>query len=533
MTTLPRHRGEQPLLELSGIQKTFPNGTVALRGVDFSAYAGTVHGLLGANGAGKSTLINILSATYAASGGTQVWKGEQVSFSSPLAANKAGIATIHQNIPLVPTLSVLENVFLWKEGGWRKDRDDRVRFAEICEEIGYQIAPDDLVGDLSIGARQMVCILQTLSLGADLIVMDEPTASLAKEERQIVYSTVRRLCDQGKGIIFVSHFLDEIVALTDEVTVLRDGKTVMYAVTADVEEADIANAIAGKTVGTLEHLRDARGTIRDEVVLECTDLASPQGLEKTSLKLRAGEVLGIAGLLGSGRSELVHAIFGSDKQATGTVVLNGKPMGKSPSQSVCAGMALVPEDRDQQAIVPVFEIWRNTSLPYLDKTAKHGFLLNRDVEMDWANQAIEKLNIKTDSPETFVTELSGGNAQKVTVARWLFGDAKLIILDEPTAGIDVGAKADILALVRKLAADGVALIIISSEFEEILAVADRILIMRDGAVVAEREAALTDDKELILLASGISQSAAKQEAQGTAVENASTQNSAIKGTDHA
>lgn len=503
MSHLPRHEGEQPLLELTGIQKTFPNGTVALRGVDFAAYAGSVHGLLGANGAGKSTLIKILSATYPATGGSQVWKGQEVSFASPLKANKAGIATIHQNIPLVPTLSVLENVFLWKERGWRHDPADRGRFAEICAAVGYSVDPDDLVGDLSIGARQMVCILQALSYGADLIVMDEPTASLAKEEREIVYSTVRRLARQGKGIIFVSHFLDEIVALTDELTVLRDGKTVLHAVTSQVAQSDIANAIAGKTVGTLEHLRENRGTIRDQVVLECIELASPEGLMPTNLTVRAGEVVGIAGLLGSGRSELVHAIFGADRHATGKVVMNGQVMGRSPRRSVKAGMAFVPEDRDQQAIVPVFEIWKNVSLPYLDMTAKGGVILNRDTEMEWANRAIELLNIKTDSAETFVTELSGGNAQKVTVARWLFGGAKLIILDEPTAGVDVGAKADILALVRKLAAEGVAVIIISSEFEEILVVSDRILVMRDGAVVAERDAAKVGDQDLILLASGI------------------------------
>lgn len=504
VTQQKQNLGERPLLSLHGIQKTFPNGTVALRGVDFAAYAGSVHGLLGANGAGKSTLIKILSATFGATGGRQVWKGEDVAFASPLDANKAGIATIHQNIPLVPTLSVLENVFLWREGGWRRSAADRIRFEQICDTVGYHVSPDVLVGDLSIGARQMVCILQALSHGADLIVMDEPTASLAKDEREIVYSTVRRLADQGKGIIFVSHFLDEIVALTDEVTVLRDGVTVMYAVTKDVAESDIANAIAGKTVGTLEHLKASRGTVRGKIVLECQGLTSPQGLAKTDLTLRAGEVLGIAGLLGSGRSELVHAIFGADAQARGRVTFKGRDMPRSPRQSVRAGMALVPEDRDQQAIIPVFEIWRNTSLPYLDQTAKAGWLLDTATEMDWANQAIAKLNIKADGPESFVTELSGGNAQKVTVARWLFGGAKLLILDEPTAGIDVGAKADILALVRKLAADGVAVIIISSEFEEILAVADRVLVMRDGAVIAERQARDVSDQDLILLASGIS-----------------------------
>ncbi|MDG4674912.1 sugar ABC transporter ATP-binding protein [Shinella sp. 838] len=500
--------GTAPLLSLEAIKKTFPSGTVALRGVDFAASAGRIHGLLGANGAGKSTLIKILSASIPSSGGVMRWKGREVAFATPLAANRAGIATIHQNIPLVPTLSVIENVFLWKSGGWRQTSRDRATFAELTDEIGYWIDPDQLIADLSIGARQMVCILQALSYNADLIVMDEPTASLAKGEREIVYATVRRLADRGKSIIFVSHFLDEIMDLTDDVTVLRDGVTVMKANTADVSESAIAEAIAGRTVGTLEHLSEMRGTIRDELVLERIGVSSPEGLAPTDLTLRAGEVLGIAGLLGSGRSELVHAIFGSDGSATGEVRFLGRPRPKSPRASVRAGMALVPEDRDQQAIIPVFEIWKNTSLPYLDMTAKGGWLLDRKMGMSWAEEAISILKIKADSPETFVTELSGGNAQKVTVARWLFGKPRLLILDEPTAGIDVGAKADILMLVRKLAAEGVAIILVSSEFEEILAVADRVLVMRDGAIVAERLAKDTDDQELILLSSGKSENQA-------------------------
>ena len=501
-----------PILRLREIRKVFPNGAVALKGVDFTARAGSVHGLLGANGAGKSTLIKVLSATIPSSGGTIVWRGREVSFPTPLDANRAGIATIHQNIPLVPTLSVLENVFLWKSGGRRDSAADRRAFAALCEEVGYPIDPDDLVSELSIGARQMVCILQALSHRADLIIMDEPTASLARDEREIVYSTVRRLADQGRAIIFVSHFLDEIMALTDEVTVLRDGKSVMQANTAEVSEGDIAEAIAGKTIDAMEHLKDRRGTVRDDVLLRCEGLASPGRLRPTDLELRAGEVVGIAGLLGSGRSELVHAIFGADADATGTVRLSGRVLKRSPRHAVAAGMAMVPEDRDQQAIVPTFELWRNVSLPYLDQSARGGVVLDPATEMDWADRAIAMLRIKTEGPETFVTELSGGNAQKVTVARWMFGDAKLLILDEPTAGIDVGAKADILSLVRDLAEKGLGVIVVSSEFEELLAVADRVLVMRDGAVVAERAAAETDEEDLILLASGNTAASASEHA---------------------
>ena len=458
-------------------------------------------GLLGANGAGKSTLINIQSASYPATRGKISWKGQVVQFGTPLAATKAGIATIHQNIPLIPAMSVLENVFLWKEGGWRQNEGDRSAFASICDEVGYNIDPDLLASDLSIGERQMVCVLQALSHNADLIVMDEPTASLAKKEREVVYATVRNLAAIGKGVIFVSHFLDEIMALTDEVSVLRDGAVVLTAETNHIGESAIAEAIAGRSLEALEHQRADQTTIRSEVLLECRDLASPEGLLPTNLTLRAGEVIGIAGLLGSGRSELVQAIFGADPHATGDVLFQGTKMPRSPRAAVRAGMALVPEDRDQQAIIPVFEIWRNISLPYLDQTADRGIFVNKETEMAWADKAIDLLSIKTQSPETLVTELSGGNAQKVTVARWLFGGMKLFILDEATAGIDVGAKADILALVNKLASEGVAVIFISSEFEEILAVSHRVLVMREGAIVAARESNATTNQELILLTS--------------------------------
>jgi ribose transport system ATP-binding protein len=496
-----------PLLQLRKVEKIFPNGTIALRGVDFDAHAGRVHGLLGANGAGKSTLIKILSGAVAASGGTIAWRGEFTVFASPAEANAAGIATIHQHIPLTPTLSVLENIFLGGRGFWRRSHADRIRFAALCDEVGYQIDPDILVGALPIGRRQMVAIMQALGGGADLIVMDEPTASLANEEREIVYQTVRRLAGQGKGIIFVSHFLDEVVALTDEVTVLRDGREAMRAKTRDVDEQTIAEAIVGKTVATLDHLKQDREPPPDVVALDIRALASGGKLKPATLVVRKGEVLGVAGLLGSGRSELLHAIFGADRLATGEAMLDGAPLPRSTAGAVKAGVALVPEDRKAQGLIPAFEIWRNITLPHLNETALAGVVTQPRVELARGQAAIDKLRIKAPSPETLVSELSGGNAQKVTVAKWLFGEIKLLLLDEPTAGIDVGAKADILALTRQLAAAGVAIIIVSSEFEELLAVADRIVVMRDGAIIAERAAAATSEHELILLAGGTSDEA--------------------------
>ena len=494
---------EPPLLKLEVVEKTFPNGTVALKAVDLALHPGRVHGLLGANGAGKSTLIKILSGALAASGGRITWRGAPVEWRSPSAARAAGVGTIHQHIPLVPTLSVLENVFLGDARPWRRDRTLSDEFARLIASVGYDLDPEALVGDLSIGERQMVAILQALGSGADLIVMDEPTASLANEEREIVYATVRRLTEvEGKAILFVSHFLDEILALTDEVTVLRDGRAVLRARTADIDEKAIADAIVGRAVAAMTRAGHAACHSQRPVVLEVTDLASPGKLAPLSLDVHAGEVVGIAGFLGSGRSELLHAIFRADRRATGEVRLAGRSLPLSTGRAVEAGMALVPEDRTRQGLVPQFEIWRNMSLPHLEGVAWRGLLPQRGREIKRASEGIRRLGIKARSPEVLVSELSGGNAQKVTVARWLFGDTKLFLLDEPTAGIDVGAKADILTLIRTLAAAGIAIIIVSSEFEELLAVADRLLVMREGRVVAERAARSTNDHELILLAGG-------------------------------
>lgn len=497
----------EPLMRLQGVAKTFGTTVVALRGVDLEIERGKVHGLLGANGAGKSTLIKILSGTFPASGGSIFWKGATVSWTSPKEANRMGVATIHQHIPLVPTLSVLENVFLGEERGWRRSKPLRDRFADICERVGYWIDPDRLVADLPIGQRQMVAILQALGTGAELIVMDEPTASLATEERELVYRIVRHLSRiENRAILFVSHFLDEVMALTDCVTVLRDGQVAMRADTCNLDESRIAEAIVGRQIVALEkaaHDLTARQRSADApTLLELRGLASPNRFKPFDLKLAAGEVIGIAGLLGSGRSEFLHAIFGADSQATGEVWVNGQPTRRSTQAAVAAGIGLVPEDRMQQGLVPEFELWRNTTLPALAGVSRGGFLPVRDRERERGIAAIARLNIKAHSPDALVSELSGGNAQKVTIAKWLFSDVRVFLLDEPTAGIDIGAKTDILKLIRELAASGKAVIVVSSEFEELMAVSDRILVMRDGCFVAERDVHDTHEHELVLLAGG-------------------------------
>lgn len=485
---------EAPLLQLRGLEKVWPNGTAALRGVDLTVHAGSVHGLLGANGAGKSTLIKVLAGAIPASGGDIIWRGETVRWTSPRAARAGGIATIYQHIPLVPTLSVLENMLLEQAGGWRIDRAARDRAAAVARSLGDPFDLDAIVGDLPIGTRQMVAIAQGLMSDPALLIMDEPTTSLAGDEREQVYRTIRRLAGEGRAVLFVSHFLDEIVALTDEVTVLRDGRAVLGARTADLNEAAIAAAIAGRSVTALERVERQPRT--GGALLDVRDLASPGKLKPARFSIAAGEIVGVAGMLGSGRSELLHAIFGADPVARGTILLGGDRTGRDPAEAVAAGIALVPEDRAVQGFIPGMTIAENIALPH------DGCLIAPRREHAVATAAIDDLAIKASDADALVGELSGGNAQKVVIAKWLTPRTRVLLLDEPTAGIDIGARTDILRLVRRLADQGLAVLLVSSEFEELLAVADRVLVMRDGAVVAEVDPATIDEAGLIQLASG-------------------------------
>jgi ribose transport system ATP-binding protein len=483
-----------PLLSLTGVEKVWPNGTIALRGVDLTVQAGRVYGLLGANGAGKSTLIKILAGAIPPTGGAVSWQGEPVRWNNPRSARTAGVATIYQHIPLVPTLSVTENMLLEQRRGWRRDRAGHARAAAVARMLGDPFDLDAIVSDLPIGTRQMVAIAQGLMSDPALLIMDEPTASLAGHEREQVYATIRRLTEEGRAVLFVSHFLDEIVALTDEVTVLRDGRAVLHAETATLDEAAIAAAIAGRSVAALERTESERRP--GAPLLELRDLASPGTLAPTSFGVAKGEIVGIAGMLGAGRSELLHAIFGADPAARGLVSLDGSPVGRTPPEAVAAGIALVPEDRAAQGFVSGMTIAENLALP------RAGTLIARGREDAAARTAIDRLAIKAPGPGALVGELSGGNAQKVVIAKWLTPDTRVLLLDEPTAGIDIGARTDILRLIRSLADNGLAVLLVSSEFEELIAVADRILVMRDGAVVAEAEPATIDEAGLIQLASG-------------------------------
>lgn len=492
------------MLELTGITKRFPNGTLALRGVDVTVDRNTVHGIVGANGAGKSTLFKIASGAISPTSGEIRWQGEQVEWSSPAAPLAAGISTIYQHIPLVPTLSVLENVFLGDFSGFFSRSRLLKRYRQVVERVEYDLDPGLRVSELAIGQRQMVAIMHALAHGAELVIMDEPTASLAQSERELVFDTVRRLRDrEDVTFVYCSHFLDEVLSLTDTVTVLRDGLVVAHEPTATLSEGRLVEAMVGKQLASLESLRQRESREDAPVLLEVERFESPGRIADVSFAVHEGEIVGLAGLLGSGRSEILHAIFGSDRAAGGRVTLRGRELARSARRAVRSGLALVPEERMRQGLVPEWEIWRNTSLPDLSQLSVRGIFPSRSREVARAEQAIRDLRIVTRSADAPVSSLSGGNAQKVVFAKWLYGGASVFLLDEPTVGVDVETKAEILELIRRFAREGKAAIVVSSEFEELLAVAHRILVIRRGRIVAERRAAETSEEELLSLASGL------------------------------
>ncbi|MCW2869621.1 sugar ABC transporter ATP-binding protein [Actinacidiphila oryziradicis] len=495
----------EPVLVVADVHKIYSSGTHALRGVSLAVRPGSVHGLIGANGAGKSTLIRIMSGVETATSGTVSWQGEPVSWTTPSQALAAGMAAVHQHTPLVSTLSVLDNIFLGRKDSMRWDvarREGELR--ELCERMGYDIDPHQTIGELSTGGKQMVAILQALARDAKLVLLDEPTAALSPHERDVLFSSVRRLRDQGTTFVYVSHFLDEILALTDQLTVLRDGQVIVDAQTSGVTKQELVTAIVGQRLARVEQQNSTPDRSTGEPLLVVDGLSSPGRFGPISLTVHAGEVVGLAGLLGSGRTELLEAIYGADRSAAGTVrVGEHRLRHRSPRAAVRAGLALVPEDRARQGLLRDWEAWRNISLPYLSSMSRRRLLPERRRELQITEQAIAELNIKTPSPEAPVGELSGGNAQKVVFAKWLYGPARVFLLDEPSAGVDVGAKADIIQLIRRLARAGKGVVIVSSEFEELLGVCDRILVVRRGQIISERPVVDTDLHELTALASGL------------------------------
>jgi rhamnose transport system ATP-binding protein len=475
-----------PLLEVRHIEKTFP-GVRALSGVSFDVRPGEVHALLGENGAGKSTLIKIVSGVYQPDLGSILVNGAQLHFFSPDDARRAGVATIYQELLLFPELSVAENIFLGHAplaGAGRIDwRAMRAEAARLLDSLEIDdLSPDQIVGVLTVGNRQRVEILRALSHDARILIMDEPTAALTESDVTRLFDVVRRLKRRGVGIVYISHRLDEIFAIADRVTVLRDGAYVGSRDVADTNVGELVHMMVGRR---LESLFPKTVAPIGAPVLEARDLVRRPLTKGVSLTVRAGEIVGIAGLVGSGRSELAQTLFGMTPSESGEVRLNGESVRiDSPETARAKGIAYVPEDRGTQGLVRGMSVLHNFSLAALGSLSHAGFI-DRAAERRMALEGVARFSVKTSSVDEIAGRLSGGNQQKIVLGKWLANNPKLLILDEPTRGIDVGAKAEIHRLMSQLAAEGVAILMISSELPEVLGMSDRVLVMREGRLVAE------------------------------------------------
>jgi ribose transport system ATP-binding protein len=490
---------DAPLLTMSGIVKEFP-GVRALDGVDLEVVAGEVHCLLGQNGAGKSTLIKVLAGAHQPDAGEIRWRGTPVSLPTPMAAMSQGIATIYQELDLVDGLSVAENIYLGHEfsrGGISlRGRQNRAARA-LLERLGHgEIPVTREVGRLSAAGKQIVSMARALSHDAQVIVMDEPSAVLAHDEVANLFRVIRELTAQGVAVIYISHRLAEIREIGDRVTILKDGRTVATSrPAATTPTAEIVTLMTGRSIEYAFPPR--RPTPPGRPILEVQDLALAGRFADVSFTLHEGEILGLAGLVGSGRSEILETVYGARRRTAGTVVLDGRPL--PPGHvvaSVKRGLGLAPEERKSQALLLADTVQRNVSLATLPRFARLGWL-TRGKERDEVAAAVEKLQVRPNDPARPTRTLSGGNQQKVVLARWLLGGSRVLLLDEPTRGVDVGARSEIYTLIRELADQGVAVLLVSSEVPEVLGLADRVLVLRDGRVVHESPAEQIDEHRVL------------------------------------
>jgi len=492
-----------PLLEASGITKSFA-GVRALRGVSFELRAGEVHALIGENGAGKSTLIKIMAGAVTADSGTLRVGGEVVAQNSPAIARALGIAVIYQQPALFPHLTVAENIALALEpvGNWRKvDWPARERRAkELITRAGAAIQPDRLVATLSMPEQQVVKIAKAIGAEAKVVIMDEPTASLSETEVSSLFRVIGALKNAGAGIIYISHRIEEISAIADRITVLRDGESIGTHDAAAVNRDQLIAMMVGRGVAAIYPKRTV--PIGD-VAMELRGVGNRDaGVRDVSLSVRQGEILGIAGLVGSGRTQLAETVFGLTPADSGEIVVNGAPVRvESPAVAIAHGIGYVPEDRRQHGVVLDLPIAANVTLSSLDAVSDHG-LIDRGAEQVLAQRYVDQLRVKTPSVDAAAGTLSGGNQQKVALARWLATKPKILILDEPTQGVDVGSKSEIHGIMMDLAAAGMAIVMISSELPEVLGMSDRMLVMHAGTIAGELTRAEATQEKILTLALG-------------------------------
>ncbi|MFC3687526.1 sugar ABC transporter ATP-binding protein [Aquipuribacter hungaricus] len=497
-----------PVLSVTGVRKSF-DGVHALRGVDFTLVPGQIHALVGENGAGKSSLIKVLTGVYVPDEGQLLYRGEPVRFARPSDAQDAGISTMYQEVNLVPLLSVASNIFLGREPrrfGLVDTRAMRRQARELVARVGIDVDVDEQLGRLGLGVQQMVALARAVSVDSRVVIMDEPTSSLEAKEVDTLFRVARDLAATGVALVFVSHRMGELFALCDHVTVLRDGRTVHSGPVADLSRLELVAHMLGRTMADVERGTTEFGDshlVEVEPVLRVQDLHVRNRLDGISFDVRPGEVVGLGGLLGSGRSETVKAVYGDLLTSSGTVAVGGRPVKTgSVAHALAAGMALLSEDRKAEGIVPDLSVRDNIALAVLPRLSRAGIV--SDSKIDAVVEVfMRRLQVKASSPHQKVRELSGGNQQKVLLARWLATEPKVFLLDEPTRGIDVGAKREVQALVDELAAQGLAVVLISSEMEELVEGSDRVVVLHDGAVSSELSGAgLTTSALLEGLAGG-------------------------------
>ncbi|HVQ40332.1 MAG TPA: sugar ABC transporter ATP-binding protein [Pyrinomonadaceae bacterium] len=490
------------VLEMRHIRKTFP-GVVALDDVDFELRPGEVHILLGENGAGKSTLMKILSGAYQKSAGQIALDGAEVEIKNPKHAQTLGISTIYQEFNLIPHLSIGENIFLGREPARIPGLiDQRSIFKEATRALnglGLTLNPRRLVKELRVAEQQMVEVAKALSLDARILIMDEPTAALAEHEIQELFATIRTLKAKGVAIVYISHRMEELFEIGDRVTVLRDGRSVGTYDVKGISKTELIRLMVNRE---LTDLFPKEKAVRGAEVLRVEGLSSRTGLKDISFTLHQGEVLGIAGLLGAGRTELARAIFGVDKITSGTIYINGvaQRIG-SPRAAINSGVGFLTEDRKAQGLVLPLSVKENLCLSSVDKFSSWG-VMKPNEEQVAADRYVKELRIRTPSLDQKVVFLSGGNQQKVVLSKWLCSQAEVFIFDEPTRGVDVGAKTEIYQLMNRLTASGVAIIMISSELLEVLGMSDRILVMREGRVTGEFSAEEATSEKVLQCALG-------------------------------
>jgi ribose transport system ATP-binding protein len=489
------------LLTMTGIVKTFP-GVKALDGVDLDVRAGEVHCLLGQNGAGKSTLIKVLSGAHQPDAGSIIWQGETVRFGSPVEAFRHGIATIYQELDLVPALSVAENIFLGHERarfGFSQRRATRAAATALLRRLGHaEIPPRREVGLLSSAGQQLVSMARALAHDARLIVMDEPTAALAADEVDNLFRIVGELIEHGVAVVYISHRLEEIRRIGHRVTVLKDGATVATGLdAATTPTSELVNLMSGRMVETVFPVREVSTVDESREVLRVDSLSRDKEFTDVSFSVHAGEILGIAGLVGSGRSELLETVFGARKPDSGGVTVNGIRLRPgSVVAAVAAGMGLAPEERKSQGLLLDATVATNVTLASLPEYSSIGFT-DRGKELRDSRKTLQRLDLRPADPRLIMRTLSGGNQQKAVVARWLVRNCRVLLLDEPTRGVDVGARAELYRLIHELAAAGVAVVLVSSEMPEVIGLSDRVLVLREGQVIAEAPASeLTEAKVL-------------------------------------